>query len=139
MSEEHKLKQYIGKTLKTFTFKEETLYFDFEDAKELTLYAVGDCCSSSWFESISGQEALVKGATILSFEFVDLRKVIEKIEDGYMEELIQFYSVKIKTTKGYVDVEMRNSSNGYYGGYITINTDDQYSMDDLNSYYGEIT
>ena len=117
-----KLKKYEGKIIGKFNFSKEKLSFNFTDGDKLDLYAQGDCCSTSWFEQISGDEALVEGSILKNVEFIDLDKVIEVDDNG----VLKHYGVKFITSNGYADVDMRNSSNGYYGGVISINEDDQY-------------
>lgn len=76
----------------------------------------GDCCSSTWIEHISGVSAMIN-ATVISAEIVD----IETISDHPVHDCLQIYAWKIKTTKGYFDIDFRNSSNGYYGGSLKRN------------------
>jgi hypothetical protein len=76
--------------------------------------AVGDCCSQSWVEHIDGVEVL-SSATITEMEDVggDEDETLCN-QDGH--EYVKVYFFKFKTTLGYATIEMRNSSNGYYGG-----------------------
>lgn len=77
----------------------------------LTLEASGDCCSHSWFESWdSDADAGVITELDLAGSYGD------NWEEG--GNYIQSYFGTIKTTKGRVTWEMRNSSNGYYGGSV---------------------
>lgn len=75
-------------------------------------YADGDCCSSSWIEHIDDP---------ISFIDAEIIKIIE-MEDPNISEIgggfIKYYQTCIKTTKGDFHIEYRNSSNGYYGGYL---------------------
>lgn len=119
--------EFIGKTIAEFKFTSRVLEFTFKDGEPLRLYAKGSCCSSSWFEQISGEEALAPGAVVKKIEFIQLKDVIDNREVEDKWDYIQFYGVKFVTNKGYADVDMRNSSNGYYGGYITLG-EDQYSV-----------
>lgn len=76
--------------------------------------AEGDCCSSSWIEHIEGVENLT-GQTILSASAVN-----GPVEEDHPEyECLRTYFYKLVTTAGYLDIDMRNSSNGYYGGSLT--------------------
>ena len=75
----------------------------------------GDCCSSSWIEHIEGIENL-KGQTILESRCVDG----PRDEADSEHDVLQIYFYKLRTTAGYVDIDMHNSSNGYYGGYLTF-------------------
>lgn len=71
----------------------------------------GDCCSTSWFEGITGTEALFGGIVVSTEE-----ETIDSFNEGY--DYIQVYGVRIVTNKGRAVVEFRNSSNGYYGGWV---------------------
>lgn len=87
------------------------------------LSAMGDCCSTSWFEHLAGVDALI-GERVLGVVERKMPKTEEK--DG---DYILFYGWTLETAKGRCDLEMRNSSNGYYGGDISIGAEplDQYA------------
>src|SRR5262245_29278082 len=79
----------------------------------------GDCCSDAWFNHIAGVEALQGGL------------VLECDESGWKDadgatrqeaDTVDF--IKIRTDKGFCDIEVRQSSNGYYGGWVTYSTAD---------------
>ena len=95
--------------------------------EKLCYYAEGDCCSSSWYEHISGAENLA-GTVVFGVEDVDMADVVVDNEDEF--ECLALYGIKIITTRGYVDIDFRNESNGYYGGYI-VKVDDVDSKEDL--------
>ena len=84
-----------------------------ENGDKWYLSATGDCCSSSWFEHIEGIDALI-GETIN--KVVD-REMPEGRDDEEHEHL-EFYGWTLETAKGRCDIEMRNASNGYYGGDV---------------------
>lgn len=94
----------------------------------INFQAEGDCCSHSWFEHFEGVDSLV-GATVKNIEEISLENVGIKSEDW---ECIRVYGYKITTDKGYAQIEMRNSSNGYYGGYIIVSSE-QSSSEPLES------
>ena len=84
-----------------------------------------DCCNSVWFNHINGLSILgegnsfdlLRGALVLSVEdkgWGDNRSD----EDGY--EVVQDAFWTIKTDRGYIDIEVRNSHNGYYGGSVSF-------------------
>lgn len=77
--------------------------------------ADGECCSSSWFESVD-----IDGIGGELTEFDESTEAPPGFEDPPEEdyECIKVYFGTIKTTKGRITYEMRNSSNGYYGGSI---------------------
>lgn len=110
------MKKLIGKTI-TGLFVDEhqiNLVFTHPNNEQTRYETYADCCSETWFADITGVSALL-GSTVLEVENMDLPET----EDGRTrQECDQFYGVKLKTTKGYVDIIYRNSSNGYYGGSI---------------------
>lgn len=127
------LSDYFGRVIEGCTFTREKITLTFQDNLELGIYAQGDCCSTSWFEQVSGENALRPGAILNKLELVKMeeKNTIVEDTDGY-EDHIKFYGVKFITNKGHTDVDMRNSSNGYYGGFLSINNDDQYGGETLH-------
>lgn len=95
----------------------------YTDKGTFYLDAYGDCCSHSWYEHISGVDAL-KGQVIRSVQEIGLGEVMPRAETEY-QEYVQAYSIKFTTDKGYFEIEMRNSSNGYYGGYVNLEEGDR--------------
>lgn len=81
---------------------------------EVRLAAYGDCCSHSWFEHVDEVGAIGGQITEVTNEYGDGSALSDEKTDDYIE--VQFFT--LKTTKGRVHIEMRNSSNGYYGGSI---------------------
>lgn len=79
----------------------------------ITLTAQGDCCSHSWIEHY---DAIPEGTIIKSVITKDVR-VLKEDEDY---DLLQQYFYEIITDKGCFTIELRNSSNGYYGGYLEV-------------------
>lgn len=75
----------------------------------------GDCCSTSWVESIE-MPALGLPFRILQITDLELNKGPVS-NDEY--EYLQFYGAKVSTDKGDMIIDYRNESNGYYGGDIT--------------------
>lgn len=84
------------------------------DNEDIIVKTDGDCCSSSWIENIElparGFPAKVKEAA--NIEMPDLGTPEN-------EECIEYYGFKITTDKGYIIIDYRNSSNGYYGGNLS--------------------
>ena len=87
------------------------------DQGPLTYYAEGDCCSSTWIESIDDPQALLG--------------VVQKVENLPMPDLgsvatpycpypdsVDYYGLKITTDAGRAVIDYRNNSNGYYGGWL---------------------
>ncbi len=90
------------------------------DKGEFGFYADADCCSESWIEHF---ESPSEPEIILSFEEIDISGVDFQYPEGRKEnpgeqECLQQYFYKITTEKASYLIEMRNSSNGYYGGWL---------------------
>lgn len=89
------------------------LYFKVGADKWLKYSADGDCCSSSWFENVDVPSV----GKIKVFEV--LKREMPQDSWGLSgHECLAFYGWSLVTDKGYLDIEMRNSSNGYYGGSV---------------------
>jgi hypothetical protein len=89
--------------------------FTFEDGFERAFSTEGDCCSSSWIEHLEMPNDIV-GATLLSVEHSAPITQDHPEHDDNGE--IQVYNTSFKTDRGEIVLEYRNSSNGYYGGYL---------------------
>lgn len=112
----------IGKTISGLRVNEDQsiLAFDHPDGTSTSYLTNGDCCSETWFADITGVPALI-GGTVVEVADVDMQAV----DDGRTrQEEDEFYGVKIKTDRGLADIVYRNSSNGYYGGDISLHSGD---------------
>src|SRR5947209_1085263 len=129
------MKDLIGKIIKKILVSDndEILVFDTSDGM-IAYETEGDCCSSTWFESITGVEALI-GQVVTEQETIEMPVPASREYKGdhYVDEL-QDYGEKLKTAKGVIDIVYRNSSNGYYGGNINRLT----AVPDISS-FKEIT
>lgn len=84
-----------------------------------TLTAEGDCCSSSWFEHTDDDG--IMGGVITSVEGTDPPAGWAMPPDGHEgSDYLQCTFVTVATTKGRLCIELRNDSNGYYGGSIRL-------------------
>lgn len=108
------------KTVLAFRFEDGDVFYD----------CTGDCCSSSWIEHIELPNDIA-GAEIVSvgeppvIDATDDDAKNPKIEgaseyDPREHECLQVYQTVFGTTKGEIAVEYRNSSNGYYGGSLEL-------------------
>jgi hypothetical protein len=76
----------------------------------------GDCCSESWFADILGA-VWVQGGTVTTTRELELPQP----QDGRSrQEEDSAYGYAIDTERGTVIIAFRNSSNGYYGGDMTV-------------------
>lgn len=111
----------VGKVIKSVWINPHKTEFTLrcEDGDH-SFEAYGDCCSSSWIEHITGVTSLT-GAKVVSINDVD----IETIEEHPEHECLQIYSTQIVFESPHepIEIEYRNSSNGYYGGsLVSIDT-----------------
>ena len=99
-----------------------------------------DCCNTVWFNHVNGVETvlgegnvfdILRGAMVTGVEskgWTDDRTD----EDGY--DVIQDGFWTISTDRGYIDLEVRNSHNGYYGGSVVYDEEsDLGTIEDLRA------
>jgi len=112
------MKELIGKKIVKVEIdskQQHYLRFTTDTGEQLVYLADGDCCSESWFYSVSGLDCLL-GQIVTAVEQINMGEIAE---DGKSrQESDELYSVKLTTGRGVADVEFRNSSNGYYGGNV---------------------
>ena len=96
-----------------------------------------DCCNSVWFNHINGVDILGEGN---SFDILRGAEVLAVEDKGWGEnrddeeghEVVQDGFWTLRTDRGYIDIEVRNSHNGYYGGNVGYNEDSDLSdIEDL--------
>lgn len=95
-----------------------TVTFRFQDGSARAFDAEGGCCSTSWVEHLE-LPGDIDGATLLSVE--DSANVTQDHETHDEEnggDCISVYNTVFRTDRGDIVLEYRNSSNGYYGGYL---------------------
>jgi hypothetical protein len=118
----------IGKRINGI-FVDETrteLAFRTTEGRYLGYVTCGDCCNSVYINHFSGADVvgegnsfdLLRGALVLA---VEDKGWTEDREEGY--EVVQEGFWTIKTDRGYIDLEVRNEHNGYYGGHIEEDED----------------
>ena len=98
-----------------------TLVFRTVDGEWLRYDTDNDCCNSVWFNHINGVNVLtnnsfdlLRGALVLSTEDKDWVNI-----DGADDyDVIEDICFTLRTDRGYIDIEVRNSHNGYYGGRV---------------------
>jgi hypothetical protein len=108
-------KKLIGLTITSFNLTPSGKTVTLHTTKgDVTLECGADCCSESWIEHLSIPKL---PATILSIEDKDFGRCDS---DGTRQEYDQKYSTILKTDQGDFEIEYRNSSNGYYGGWLEL-------------------
>lgn len=114
---------------------QEVLGFE-TDEGAIYYEAEGDCCSESWFADIVNFPAL-DCATVSSVEALHLP---QDPKDGRSrQEYDVVYGYLIRTDRGAATVIFRNSSNGYYGGWLerVEKPNDDTDMKELKGDYPE--
>lgn len=110
-----------------------TLVFRDINGRHYRFNTENDCCNTVWFNHVTGVETvlgegntfdILRGATVLAVEdkgWSDNREDSdwEVVQDGFWT---------IRTDRGYIDLEVRNSHNGYYGGAVRY---DDSSLEDV--------
>ena len=131
--------ELVGKRVKKIFMNED--YLKFETDQGIVIYSVeGDCCSKSVFYDFIGVKKLLSGNEVKVIEKIDLHPsdiVVKKDDYGCEEstdkksyqESIQVYGyriVSIDPVLGEVSsvFSFRNYSNGYYGGYMEVETEE---------------
>lgn len=77
--------------------------------------AQGDCCNNVWFESITDG---ITGFVICTEgkETFNIQESLQKGNQGHEDMLCW----TISTSGGYLDIDVRNSNNGYYSGSVNL-------------------
>ena len=100
----------------------ERLTFTLDDGRTITYHTEGDCCSTSWIEHLTVPPDIA-GVQVTAFGEQDMGE----FEESY--DTIRVYQTAFATNRGEIIVEYRNSSNGYYGGWIE-GPDEQWAKDE---------
>jgi hypothetical protein len=82
-----------------------------------------DCCSDGWIEHFTFFDLYDKS----NLEVIKIEEIEAKEVMPTLQEKDWLYCTKIFCDTGYIGIEYRNSSNGYYGSYIS--SIDEYKED----------
>ncbi len=111
------MKELEGKTISRVLMNDDdtVIVFETTTGEKIIYEAQGDCCSESWFSSIIGLKNLLGQQVI---------EVTERPEIGDLESERQendiLYGYFIRMKNGVTEIEFRNASNGYYGGWCEL-------------------
>lgn len=113
-------KSLVGKKVLKIFVDSDYLIFQ-TDQGQVAYMVEGDCCSTSYFYDFVGVEKLLKNGPVLSWKSIPLE--LPANEKPKEDEYIQCYGFELVTEDpayGEVTsvVSFRNSSNGYYGGWM---------------------
>jgi hypothetical protein len=114
----------VGKRINGLFIGEDAWALVFRDinGRHYCFRTKNDCCNTVWFNHVNGVETvlgegnlfdILRGAMVTA---VEDKGWTEDREDGY--DVIQDGFWTIATDRGYIDLEVRNSHNGYYGGSV---------------------
>lgn len=97
----------------------------FKDGSRAVFDVCGDCCSRTWIEHFE-VPADIAGAVIVKcvHNTADWSNA-EPTKTGNYEEQMSYYDTRIVTNRGDIVCEYRNSSNGYYGGWLEFSLHDE--------------
>jgi hypothetical protein len=115
-----------GRTIEAIYLSDggQHLLFQTEDGPFI-YSAYGDCCNTVWFAHITLPPRL-DGSFVMSVESKDWRNSTAYMGGDDAEEEA-FWS--LITSNGYIDIEVRNSHNGYYGGEVSLNATCKFDME----------
>lgn len=113
-----KFKYLQGKKLLKISTNEDEADISFHTAEGMVNFnAYGACCSSSWIETF---ESPSEPCVIIEVKEIPIPPSFDypKTKTDNDEEEMEYYFYEVLTDKGSFLIEMRNSSNGYYGGWL---------------------
>ena len=87
----------------------------------MAFLAKADCCSASWVEEFDFTN--ITGGTVVRVDMKDAcgdSRLLATAYPDYQQEVDAAYFYEIVTDRGSATLEMRNSSNGFYGGEMTL-------------------
>jgi hypothetical protein len=100
----------------------ESITISFQDTGyRLKILAVGDCCSTSWFEKSTEDFSNVIGK--------ELTKLVGEFDEINSTAEDKIYPLTMEFTDGSVfEFIMKNSSNGYYSGWFEMAIIDEFQL-----------
>jgi hypothetical protein len=110
---DYEFKDLKNKKIQSIIWDEQNIIFNTQNGP-VEYEAYGDCCSSSFIESLDNEE-IFKDSVLESVEAVSGDQ--KDIDDYYVHKWT-FY--KFKTDKGMCTLSFRNESNGYYDGSLVL-------------------
>jgi len=87
------------------------------DMGDVGIHTDGGCCSETWFSDLIGLTALL-GGRVTAVESLELPDYNCKDGRSRQQEDVA-YGHRITTEVGFADLIYRNSSNGFYGGWLS--------------------
>jgi len=116
----------IGKRVNDVLMNDDKTMIVFQtvEGEYLGYSAHGECCNDVWFNHLTCTNALgtgdlfdiLRGTEVLGEEAKGWVDVKNEDEDSWNVIEDAFWS--IQTSRGWIDLEVRNTHNGYYGGHV---------------------
>jgi hypothetical protein len=110
------MKNLFGVFIRNIYISEDKTVLLFITDEYLVYRAEGECCSQSWFESISNPENIILNKNTCYKKIIGIEEKQCVLQEHPDHDCLSVYGYTLKTSEGYCDIEYRNSSNGYYGG-----------------------
>jgi hypothetical protein len=120
-------KNLIGERINSIFLNEDNnrLVIRTIEGREFYYYTSGDCCNTVWINHMTGVNVLGEGNT---FDLLRGALVTGAEDKGWGEnrsdedeyDVIQDGFFTLITDRGYIDFEVRNNHNGYYGGSFEV-------------------
>lgn len=118
----------IGKTIARIQMTADRIAIRFvlDNGDAIGAVCDADCCSSTWIEDVIAPEAALESPVLCAgdIELPEEFRTPSKTEN--YEEEMKYYGFFIETAKGRCTLAYRNSSNGYYGGWLTWDGENHY-------------
>lgn len=109
----------IGARVEEITYSDACEEFLIQtDRGVLTLLAEADCCSSSWFQAFDNWSDLI-GQVIVAID-VRIEERDESDNEPCRQDVTSLYGAVFSYAGGSAYLELRNDSNGYYGGEVRV-------------------
>lgn len=109
------LESIVGKRISSLEIADSAICF-VSDGARLNYELCADCCSVTWLHRVINVAALI-GQTVTAI--VEISTDAVDVNDGLCrQDYDTAYGIGIRTDLGVCQVLYRNSSNGYYGGWI---------------------
>jgi hypothetical protein len=130
-------KNLFGERINSILLRDdrERIIFRTTEGQEFHYYTSGDCCNTVWINHMTGVGVLGEGNT---FDLLRGALVVGAEDKGWGEnrsegdwDVIQDGFFTLKTDRGYIDFEVRNSHNGYYGGNFDFDDSPEVEPDDV--------
>lgn len=132
-------KDLVGERINSILLRDdnERIVFRTIDGREFHYYTSGDCCNTVWINHMTGVNILgegntfdiLRGALVTGSEDRGWSDNREDDEDAW--NVIQDGFFVLLTDRGYIDFEVRNSHNGYYGGSFEYDDRPEVDIDDV--------